>query len=413
MPIALIRPHSYWPATALAAVAATAVLGAASAPPAAARPTSAPTPAPGAATQGPATPATLQPLRTLADALSRAGSSTAGYSGLRIDAGAGRVVLYATGAAGTRTVTAARHAARSLRWSAVEVHAARYSHAQLTRAAQVVMRTRPDVDRIAVPADGSGLQVTTTAPHAPVPTGLGVAVRMSVAAPEQAKSWARDKWQDSTPFIGGDTITPDGYHYCTSGLPAVSTATGKPVMVTAGHCFTTGTRVYTAGGTPGAFHNRLTGNYVGTVGARSTTWDSELLTGTANIAGESDRTWWKPLTSVAYSYDGDYVCQNGAWSFFAGHPTPCGIKVTDGDLWFKIDGYWARGVEGVDVLHGWGAHAGDSGGTVFALEPGNVRQARGIVSSGGADGTPDQKRVDWIEAPDIFRAFGLRLNPKI
>ena len=40
------------------------------------------------------------------------------------------------------------------------------------------------------------------------------------------------------------------------------------------------------------------------------------------------------------------------------------------------------------------------------------RQARGIVSSGGLDGTPDQKRVDWTEAVDIFRTFGLVLNPK-
>jgi len=41
----------------------------------------------------------------------------------------------------------------------------------------------------------------------------------------------------------------------------------------------------------------------------------------------------------------------------------------------------------------------------------NARQARGIISSGGLDGTGDQGRVDWTEAIDIFRAYRLRLNP--
>ena len=184
------------------------------------------------------------------------------------------------------------------------------------------------------------------------------------------------------------------------------------MLITAAHCFRTGQRVYTAAGTTGAFGNHRTGNYVGTVGTRNTEWDAEPLTGTTNNADESDTTGWKPLTSVAYSYVGDYVCQDGAASFFLGHPTPCGITVTDGDIWFAIGGHLARGVEGVDVRHGWGSHAGDSGATVFAVEPGNKRQARGIVSSGGLDGTPDQKRVDWTEAVDIFRTFGLVLNPK-
>jgi hypothetical protein len=184
------------------------------------------------------------------------------------------------------------------------------------------------------------------------------------------------------------------------------------VLVTAAHCFSLGEHVYTGGGATGAIGNGQIGNYVGTVVARTTEWDAALLTGTDNNADESDTTGWKPLTSVAYSYVGDYVCQDGAASFFLGHPTPCGIKVTDGDLYFPIGGYWARGVEGVDVEHGWGSHDGDSGGTVFAVEPQGARQARGIVSSGGADGTPDQKRVDWTEAVDIFHAADLELNPR-
>jgi hypothetical protein len=173
-----------------------------------------------------------------------------------------------------------------------------------------------------------------------------------------------------------------------------------------------GARVYTAGGATRAYGNRATGSYVGTVTSRVQQWDAETLVGSTNNADESDTSRWVPMTSVAYSYEGDYVCHAGQASFFLGHPTPCGIKVTDGDIWFRIGGYWARGVEGVDVLHGWGSHNGDSGGTVFAIERNGARQARGIVSSGGLDGTSDQKRVDWTEAVDIFAADNLVLNPR-
>jgi hypothetical protein len=95
-----------------------------------------------------------------------------------------------------------------------------------------------------------------------------------------------------------------------------------------------------------------------------------------------------------------------------GHSTPCGIKVTNQDLEFLVGNYYVRGVEGVDVLHGWGSVNGDSGGTVWAaIGHTNARQARGIISSGGLDETPDQNRVDWTETIDIFHAYGLKLNP--
>ena len=99
-------------------------------------------------------------------------------------------------------------------------------------------------------------------------------------------------------------------------------------------------------------------------------------------------------------------------SFFLNHPTPCGIKVTNGDIWFPIGGYMARGVEGDDVTHGWGARSGDSGATIFAVQPYGKRQARGKLSAGGTDFTTGQTRIDWTEAPDIFSAYNLKLNPR-
>lgn len=269
---------------------------------------------------------------------------------------------------------------------------------------------------VSVAPDGAGLRLDVLPARSPaslVPAGLGVAVQVRPAtAVRAAKSWSTVKWHDSSPFIGGDVLTANGHHYCTAGLPAVRRSDHVPVMITAAHCFSTGQRVYTAGGTAGSYGTGRLGNFVGVVGRRNKMWDAELLTGESNNADESDTTGWKPLTSVAYSYVGDYVCHDGQASFYLGHPTPCGIKVTDDDIWFPIGGDVARGVEGVDVRTGWGCHNGDSGATVFAVEPNNKRQARGIISSGGRDGTSDQKRVDWTEAIDIFNAYGLELNPR-
>ena len=362
-----------------------------------------------------ASPASLQPLRALASALGAAGTGAAGYSGLTIDAATGHVDLYATGTAAARTITAvARRQAPGLRWSAVTVRTARYSRATLTRAAARLAGARPDVVRIVIPPDGSGLTATAVGARAAAiaPGGPGVPVHL-IGGAEQAKSWAAYKWEDTAPFIGGDVLTPDGYHYCTAGLPTVKIAGGQQALVTAAHCFAVGTRVYTAAGTPGAFHNHRVGHYVGTVVSRDTARDSELIVGTANNADESDRTGWKALTGVARSHVGDYVCQNGAYSFFLGHPTPCGIKVTADDVLFKIDGHWARGVEGVDVLHGWGSHAGDSGGVVFALEAGQrpagpwtrVLRGRRRHARPASAWTGSRRRTS-------SRAFGLRLNPR-
>jgi hypothetical protein len=365
--------------------------------------------------------ALLQPLRRIAgvlDAQGRAGW-TRTYAGVELDAADDAVDLFTTDATAGRSLLAAgRRAAPDAQWARVRLLPAAYSREELDAAAARVV-TGPGQARlrdVSVSADGAGLRldvVPARSSASVVPAGLGVATQVRPAtAVRAAKSWSSVKWHDSPPFIGGDVLTANGHHYCTAGLPAVRRSDHVPVMITAAHCFSTGQRVYTAAGTPGAYGNGRRGRFVGVVGSRNKTWDAELLTGRTNNADESDTTGWKPLTSVAYSYVGDYVCHDGQASFYLGHPTPCGIKVTDDDIWFPIDGDVARGVEGVDVRTGWGCHNGDSGATVFAVEPNNDRQARGIISSGGLDGTPDQKRVDWTEAVDIFKADGLELNPQ-
>ena len=385
--------------------------------------------------------ALLDPLRAIAGALSDVGKGSGArvFTSVGIDANHDVVNLYLTDtrrAAGF--VQAAKSVEPSIDTKLIRIHKATSTLAALDVAREAYLaKPHPYAVYAVSPApDGSGLQIevdsTATAiktdgnnvaitpisaakthvvPAASTASTVARSFTKGIARHVKSAAWNNVKWHDSSPFIGGDVIT-NGTGHCTAGLPAIRKSDGHPVMVTAAHCFGVGQRIYTAAGATWSWSNGLLGNYVGTVTSRNTGWDAELLVGANNNADESDVSGWIPLTSVQYSYVGDWVCHSGARSASLGHSTPCGIKVTNQDLWFPIAGHQARGVEGVDVVHGWGSVNGDSGGTVWAAT-GNAkaRQARGIVSNGGLDGTSDQKRVDWTEAIDIFNAYGLKLNP--
>lgn len=384
--------------------------------------------------------ARLDPLREAAGRVDAAGRSRFAetYAGVEIDADHDRLVVYSTSMPAGRRLVSLLGRPGAGQTVHVTVRAAAWSRRDVD-AAMTRLRALPAADEVwavDAPEDGSGVEVQTGHPGAvpvAVPVGGGARVPVhsrradrptrapkvehAVGTPALARSsttyspasWAAVKWHDRTPFIGGDVLTTSGKGYCTAGLPAVRISTGRPVMVAAGHCFARGSRVFTGAGPTWQYGNGRVGSYVGTVTARNTTWDAALLEGANNNADESDTSTWKPLVGSSYSWVGDYVCHSGQRSARLGHATPCGIKVTDADLWFRVSGSWARGVEGVDS-HGWGSVNGDSGATVWALTT-RGRVARGMVSHGGLDGTGDQRRVDWVEAPDIFRAYGLRLNP--
>ena len=398
-------------------------LGVAVAPTGAARSVPAPHPSPTRFdTLAPAVQARrLQPLRALASALDEVGRSrfADSYAAVRIDAAAGRTTIAATTAASASAIrSAARSAHPRLAWSRVTTSIAAHSKRALDAAVdRYVQGPHPtNVVSVAVSPDRDGIAVSLAGYSAPVRaarmTASGIPISYHVGArPEVAKSWRAVKWRDSAPFIGGDVLTTDGKRFCTAGLPAIRRSDHHPVLITAAHCFGIGKRVYTGAGTPGHYGNGKVGNYVGKVTSKIFKWDAEIIDGTGNNGDVSGTSTWRALTNPAYSYDGDYVCQAGAASYYLGHPTPCGIKVTNDDITFRMGSYWVRGVEGIDVRHGWGSHNGDSGGTVFAMQPGGKRQARGIVSAGGEDGTRDQRRVDWPEAVDIFRGFKVALNP--
>lgn len=383
--------------------------------------------------------ARLAPLRAVANAVGAVGRGSAAdvYGNLAIDAGRDVVTVYLTDTGqAARVLAAARAVDPTIDRSLIRVQKAAATHAALDAAAQRVValadagKLPVHVDLVGPAADASGLELdvddpaaATAALRAPTASttnpaaSLGVPLVYRQGHALQAKAWSNTKWGDSSPFIGGDALTSSGTgHGCTAGLPAVRKSDNHPIMVTAAHCFGVGTKVYTRAGTPGDYSNGLKGNYVGTVTARVQEWDAETIDGANNNADESDTTTWLRLTSFAYSYNGDYVCHDGQRSYFMGHPTPCGIKVSNQDMYCGPStgcpglSYTARGVWGNAVNQGWGAAGGDSGATMFAVESGGVRQARGLLSDGTpGDGTPG---VFWTEANDIFDYYGLTLNPQ-
>lgn len=386
----------------------------------------------------------LDPLRAIAGAVDTAGkkSDPGSYAGVRIDAPAGLVHLYTTVPADAPgLLQAARRTDPGLDTSRVEVDKAAFTLRAL-HAARSSLLAEADahelpykVYSVAVAPDGSALDVAVDKPdtaRADLPaagatdgrqanTFDGITVVFQQGSPITPASWADVKWHDSSPFIGGDVLT-DGSSYCSAGLPAVRTSDGHPIMVTANHCFPTGDRVYTGAGTTpttGNFYNDLNGqegNYVGTVTGTSGSWDAEELDGANNNSDESDSTTWEPVTSDAYSYTGDYVCQDGAASFFMGYGTVCAIEVTNQDITYSLTDWSGthnvRGVEGTRLPgEQWAVGHGDSGAMVFAVS-GSTRQARGVVSAlTDPYQTEGGSYIYWTEAPDILGHFGLKLNP--
>ncbi|MEV5599695.1 peptidase [Streptomyces sp. NPDC052496] len=389
----------------------------------------------------------LAPLRALADVVERVGSSRRAadiYAGVRIDAPHGTVEVQLTDLSRAAKFIAAISAADRH----VDTGKLRPVRAAQTRQALHEARDRLfaqekagklpyEIHAVAIAADASALEIAvdkpavaakaektarqeapsarSAAPAHDVPLVFKQGRRISSAA----RTWADVRWQDNAPFIAGDVLT-DGGQYCTAGLPAVRKKDNKPVMVTAAHCFSNGTKIYTGAGTTpafGAFYdglNGLTGNYVGTVDGVATGWDAEQLIGADNNADTSETTSYGRVTSVAYSHNGDYVCHNGAASFFMKRETVCGIKVTHDDITYKLDTGWkVRGVEGTRLPgNQWAAAHGDSGSMVFTPK-GSERQARGVVSAlSGPYQTNAGNYIYWTEATDILNHFGLKLNPR-
>ena len=227
--------------------------------------------------------ALLDPLRAVAGALSDVGRGRGVdvFTSAGIDANHDVVNLYLTDTArAAGFIQAARSASPSIDTNLIRIHKATNTLADMDDALERYLAKRHPYSVYAISAapDGSGLKIEVDNPAAAskadspaaavttvgrdfVARPAGAAKRY-VVSPESVAStvdrlfskgsarhtksaaWNNVKWHDSSPFIGGDVIT-NGSGHCTTGLPAVRKSDGRPVMVTAAHCFGVGQRIYT------------------------------------------------------------------------------------------------------------------------------------------------------------------------
>lgn len=386
----------------------------------------------------------LNPLRELSSALAQQGRGrfADSYANVYIDAVRHQVILYTTsiprGEALVRAVRAQHKPGVDTRL--VRLQKASYSHARLDAAAGAIMRAAAkgqlavQVSAAAAAPDGSSVQVSTPDPAAarldlrnvtdnrnlaPLASpAAGVDLTFVKQATPKPAAWSDVKWNDSVPFIAGDVLTDtqgNYVNYCSAGMSIV--ANGHDYLVTAAHCFQgTNPKIYTGGADKGQYDGDTTGaHYVGVLVGSEPTFDDEIIdsgAGNTSNSDESDVNTWLPMTSDAYSYNGDLVCQDGAASYFLGHGVPCSIKVVNQDIYFNIayggQTVTVRGVKGTKTDGGWAVHEGDSGGAVFSVSGSSSRQSRGIVSAEDSDGGAS---VYWTEAPDILKDWSAKLNP--
>ncbi len=180
----------------------------------------------------------LTPLRDAASALGMEGASRTGsgvFSGVVIDANRRQVDLYVVDIArGRALIKAAKQASPSIDTSLVQIHKAAYTLVDLKAARVHFLSQKHSFETLAIGPrpDGSTLLVEVSDPAAAkraAPARVGDVVvdfehgtkRVSkvyhapkAVAGERGRPtsdrWAAAKWHDSTPFIGGDVVTPDG-----------------------------------------------------------------------------------------------------------------------------------------------------------------------------------------------------------
>ncbi|MCW2943092.1 MAG: hypothetical protein JWN00_6077 [Actinomycetia bacterium] len=351
--------------------------------------------------------ALLNPLRATASALDAVGRGRGAgiYSGVSIDAPHRRVDLFLTDTAKARTFLAEAKAGHpSVNLVSVSVARSKFSRAALHAARDQVLRsaaTLPiQVDSASAPADGHalvlGVEQRPGQANRSLATSLPKVAGVDVVLTAGQKATPSDRYNDTAPYVAGDYVTNSGWS-CTTGIP-MADSSGRTYISIASHCGHTGTTWYTGGG-----------HTVGTVSGYSTQWDVAIIP-TSSVAEEYDtggRLFY--LDSTAYSYNGDYVCQNGYTSQMV-----CGIKVNNADIYVTLgaerySSFTARGVTGYRVGGGTACQGGDSGGLVFSIDGSTTRQIRGQVS-GTINGTGGNTMF-WTEALDIYSAYGLHKAP--
>jgi hypothetical protein len=260
------------------------------------------------------------------------------------------------------------------------VKPARYSHRQLTAAAgRLTGRAGAGaaVLRVAIPADGHGLEVGVRGSAAQARGSLAAVtggVAVDVASDKAAAQPLYSRVDDSPPFWGGARLVNGRTgSQCSTGFAIASRATGQRSMLTAGHCGLNGDVQYTG-----------TRRYVvGTSTDRFATQDTMRLptnaAGRVFDGGVGVGEFSKPVAGAWDSFPGLWVCTSGSFS-----GARCNIVVRAVNEWINTSAGWMGPLtRAEEASYQSAAGQGDSGGPVFGLTSDYSRViAVGTISAG-------------------------------
>lgn len=218
-----------------------------------------------------------------------------------------------------------------------------------------------------------------------------IAVRVDPNRPELSAQVGRTA--DNSPFYGGAAInTPVGG--CTDAFSWVSGSTS--MMLTAGHCVSSGGSVSTPTSSMGSVASGSRENWTNKVGTQylsgQSTYRGDMALTTVTSGSSAGRIYRGGSTSTSSSpvsgmfsrraQSGDQYCTGGSRS-----GEICGWTVDKVGVDVKYsDGATVRNAVTSKSKQGWCTRPGDSGGPVYIVSGSNI-VAKGIHSGGGGGGS--------------------------
>lgn len=228
-------------------------------------------------------------------------------------------------------------------------------------------------------------------------------------APSERAVLTASRTNDTSPYNAGDSIS-DGNVSCTAAFGTISHLDGQKYMLTAAHCFTSGSYIYNQfcpydlANCPGA---QGSGAFMGTVGARDVTdggTDTEVLRInswygiTTGADSNPQLAFVSGYTSNPIGYQ---VCNDGATT-----GEICGLVIDQSNVCRQEQGRQGQG-HACYLVHAYNPSGGianaeeDSGGPVFRFN-GSSLEATGIVSASTQFINGCHVNVDHLCFSDVY-----------
>ncbi|MFD8754955.1 trypsin-like serine protease [Kitasatospora sp. NPDC059577] len=342
------------------------------------------------------------------------------YAGVYVDAEASRVTVFATDPARGRTLAerARREMAATDRDGVVvDVRAAKYSKAQLHRAADRIKAQAPawgksgaKLTGIVYDHEGKSLRVLVDDPQsAATLTGtpgvdgqsaegaVGLGIDPADVHFETGGAIPASASRDSAVHWAGAWI--DGPASCTSAF-ALDTPRDGRYVITAAHCGGIGSRWSSGPYDYGVVHNVAPDR------------DAAVIkpTGGAEAKVYTDEYNYSTYAGYDWALAGWEVCRSGRTLNYR-----CGIYVVDNAEWVLPDApnTTVSGIIGCTRTSALAVAPGDSGGPVFIWRANRMVTSMGMISAGdyataGIDpstGASGWRCVRWVQTGDILRSW--------